>query len=176
MELVIKTDKERYLQLFSITIPLKWCTHHRSFEGTCTLENLRGENGISLPAGILLTVTQLDEGEFGRCDNMHVYKAVPTHETPIIVEHYFKFKTTDEKPQHTILERNRKIVKRLRRFYSYADIFESGFRFGRFYSADTDIYQTIVEDLKINRKLLNKNFIRDSICFSHDFEKVISSC
>ena len=164
MELVIKTDRERFLRLKSKTLTLNWCKTHNVFEGFCELEDLKGENGKGLPPGVTIALVRSGMDGYTFCDQPGIHKYDPNHEKPICVQHGIVWEAKEhqvfrkELYQRIVIERDKQIIKKLRRFYFFADVQSDCLNFGRLISSDLDLYQVILEDFEFNQKFFRKNF------------------
>lgn len=164
MELVIKTDRERFLRLKSKTLILNWCKTHNVFESTCELEDLKGENGKGLPPGVALVLVRYARDGYMFCEQPGIHKHDPNHEKPIVVQYGIPWQAEehqvfrDELYQRIVVEKDKQILKKLRRHYFFVEAKSDWLNFGRLISSDLDLYQVILEDFEFNQKFFRKNF------------------
>lgn len=164
MKLVVLNDQERFLELKSKTIRLPWCSKCRLFHGKCDLTDLKGENGKSLPLAVQLVIAQKDENRFPLFEQMIIQKYASKSENPIIVVHYGILWQAEEHQnlrddlyQRLVINNDKKFLKKLRRYYYFAEIKQDCLNFGRLIGDDIDFYQAILADLEFNLKFFSIN-------------------
>jgi len=161
MKLMIKTDDERFLQLNSRTIPLKWCPAHETFEGKCEVAELKGENGAGLPLDAMLILTEEGKLRFQLCDGVYVTKQTQNSE-PICLHYGFSWEgqqisaVRKKLHQYNVASPDTAFINRLLEHFDAVSPEQDYLLIERHISSLTDLYAPVTADLEYLKNLVEQ--------------------